>query len=65
MSARDIQIHGDWKSPAVLLYIRPQLSNRLTVGMAVGEEEEEEEDGPVTNLKATARRRPPTATLLD
>ena len=37
--ARDIQLHGNWKSLAVLLYIRPQLANRLTVGRALGERE--------------------------
>ena len=63
VSARDIQMHGDWKSLAVLLYIRPQLSNRLAVGMAVGEDEEEEEDEPIA--RAAARRRPTTVTLLD
>lgn len=36
VAARDIQMHGNWKSDAVLLYIRPQLMNRLAVGNALG-----------------------------
>jgi integrase len=41
---RGIKGHGNWRSDAVRLYIRPDLEERLEVGERIGEYEEEEEE---------------------